>query len=96
MGEKERGWGSRPDGYSLHVNDRDREAYIADYWARMPSAVPDEYSRPDGTPYEYDIDEKMYEKVGVSKNGLRFHDRAPGSGGTNGWIPLKDGGHGKK
>lgn len=50
--ETERGWGCRPDGYSLHESKKDVSAYIAAYWAREKElnpggSVPDEYSRPD-------------------------------------------------
>jgi hypothetical protein len=48
--ESEIGWGTRPDGYSLHLSDQDREKFIEEYWNRMPSEVPDEYSRPTGNP----------------------------------------------
>jgi hypothetical protein len=88
--ESERGWGTRPDGYSLHLNDADREAFIADYWARMPRGVPDEYSRPDGTPYEATVDNEVFDEVKASKNGIRNFDRSyPGCGGSDGWIPLR-------
>ncbi len=29
--ETERGWGVRPDGFSLHLTDADRSAYIGEY-----------------------------------------------------------------
>ena len=29
--ESERGWGTRPDGYSLHKSDADREQYIREH-----------------------------------------------------------------
>ena len=85
--ESERGWGSRPDGYSLHLTDADRRAYITEYWDGMPDEVPDEYSRPDGTPYGWDADEATYERVHASRNGVREYRPVPGSGGTDGWIP---------
>lgn len=44
--ESERGWGVRPDGVSIHLNQQARDAYIKAYWDRMPDTVPDEYSRP--------------------------------------------------
>jgi hypothetical protein len=87
--ESERGWGCRPDGYSLHLSEADRIAYIAAYWARMPGEVPDEYSRPDGAPYLADVDAKTYKAVKASKNGTRYWDNAyPGSGGTDGWVSV--------
>ncbi|MDO8600300.1 MAG: hypothetical protein Q7R73_01605 [bacterium] len=94
--ESERGWGTRPDGYSLHLSDADRKIYIKEYWDSMPDTAPDEYSRPDGTPYPCDVDEEIYEEVKKSTNGIRSFKRAPGSGGIDGWIPLQDGGHGKR
>ncbi len=88
--ESERGWGSRPDGYSLHLTDADRQAFIEAYWARMPDSVPDEYSRPDGRPYKATVDEKTFTEVKESLNGIRSFDDAPGSGGTDGWISEKN------
>ena len=92
--ESEAGWGCRPDGYSVHLTESDRIAYVADYWAeerkRNPSGVtPHEYERPDGTSYMAEVDEETYNKVKETKNGLRCYGRAPGSGGTDGWKPLK-------
>jgi len=88
--ESERGWGTRPDGYSLHLTDEDRQAYIKGYWAGMPEEVPDEYSRPDGTPYHCRVDEETFKEVEASKNGIRrFRGPLPGSGGTDGWVPVK-------
>ncbi len=44
--ESERGGGGeRHDGCSLHLTAEDSEAFIKEYWAGMPDAVPDEYSR---------------------------------------------------
>ena len=48
--ESERGWGCRPDGYSVHASKADCRNFVAAYWAGMPDRVngeaPDEYSRP--------------------------------------------------
>lgn len=83
--ESERGWGTRPDGYSLHLTDADRKQFIQDYSDELPDEAPDEYSRPDGTAYLVDVDEKTYKNVKKSKNGLREFGKPPGSGGTDGW-----------
>ncbi|MBI2047775.1 MAG: hypothetical protein HYT27_01415 [Parcubacteria group bacterium] len=94
--ESERGWGTRPDGYSLHLTDEDREQYIKDYWKQMPNEVPDEYSRPDGTPYSCLINTKTYRQIKKSKNGIRlFSEDYPGSGGVDGWVSMQYG-FGKK
>lgn len=44
--ESERGWGTRPDGYSFHLTEADYDAYIKAFWDRQPKEVPDEYERP--------------------------------------------------
>lgn len=49
--ESERGWGVRPDGWSLHLTDQDAYKYIRLYWDGMPDSTPDEYSRPVGEAY---------------------------------------------
>jgi len=84
--ESERGWGTRPDGFSLHLTEADRKAFIKNYWDSMPSKVQDEYSRPDGTAYIATVDAETYAKVEKSKNGVRDYGRAPGSGGSDGWV----------
>jgi hypothetical protein len=69
--ESERGWGIRPDGYSLHASRSDCGAYIKEYWDRMPDEVPDEYSRPDGEVYTVEVSKSVWETVVASKNGTR-------------------------
>ncbi len=87
--ESERGWGTRPDGYTLHCTMDDLKAFIDAYWARMPDRVPSVYSRPDGTPYTAWVDEELYEKVKASGNGMWGSDRSPpGSGGSDGWVRI--------
>jgi hypothetical protein len=49
--ESERGWGTRPDGYSLHVSEAEAKRYVDEYWDGMPDDPPDEYSRPDSEPF---------------------------------------------
>lgn len=71
--ESERGWGCRPDGYSLHKSPADLEQFVKDYWARMPDQAPDEYSRPEGTWRTVSVDKKTYDKVVASKNGTRHY-----------------------
>lgn len=95
--ESERGWGVRPDGYSLHASEEDLKQYTKEYWARMPDEAPDEYSRPSGAPYWCEVDRETHRRVMKSKHGIReFGGSYPGTGGTDGWRPLSDGGMGKK
>lgn len=86
--ESERGWGCRPDGYSIHLNEADMKKYIAGYWRQMPEATPDEYSRPNGTPYEANIKLSKGDKLKLqAQHGLRFWDnKYPGTGGKDGWV----------
>jgi hypothetical protein len=44
--EKERGWGNRPDGWSLHSSREEYESFRERHWAGVPSPRPDEYSLP--------------------------------------------------
>lgn len=86
--ETERGWGQRPDGFSLHLTEEDRQAFIKEYWERMPDSVPDEYSRPDGTPYRAQVDDETFAKLKTSRNGTRHFSTTPGSGGIDGWMKV--------
>ena len=45
--ESERGWGTRPNGLSLHSSADAAKAYLKAHWARQPKgpAAPDEYDR---------------------------------------------------
>ena len=89
--ESERGWGNRPDGYSLHLSEDDRNKYISDYWDRQPKQVPDEYERPCGTPYVADVDVDDETLARLQKHqGVRFYKRDyPGDGGKDGWVAAK-------
>jgi hypothetical protein len=68
--ESERGWGIRPDGCTLHLTRNHWETYIKEYWSRMPSEVPDEYSRPSGEPYGAMVGKEIYDRIAASKNGI--------------------------
>jgi len=65
--ESERGWGFRPDGYSLHLTEEDRKSYIKAYWDRMPDQVPDEYSRPSGDPETFTPTPKQFAELATQK-----------------------------
>ena len=75
--ESERGWGVRPDGYSLHLSDEDRVSFIEAYWDTMPDEVPDEYSRPAGDPKSQAVSHEDYQKLLEARHrgeyGLRFY-----------------------
>lgn len=66
--ESERGWGSRPDGYSVHLSVEASKTFIENYWAeekkRNPSGVtPECYSRPNGSPTIKDVEQKIYNRL---------------------------------
>ncbi len=89
--ESERGWGTRPDGFTMHLTDAHRKAYIDAYWDRMPDWVPDEYSCPSGEPYEAYVDTETYNVVKASGNGTWGNgNNYPGSGGTDGWMKIQN------
>jgi hypothetical protein len=84
--ESEAGWGTRPDGYSLHLTDNDRKKFVKEYLKSMHGSASHEYSRLDGTAYIAFVDDEIYEKVKASKNGIRCFGKPPGNGGSNDWI----------
>jgi len=70
--ESEAGWGTRPDGYSLHLTSEDADTYIQKYWDGMPNAVPAEYSRPIGQRI-VSVDTETFNRIKKSKHkGIRF------------------------
>ena len=74
--EFERGWGQRSDGVSIHLNLRDANTYIDNYWkkekARRPGgAVPDEYEAP-GNPKLCEVTEEFYKKLKLKKHKENF------------------------
>lgn len=71
--ESERGWGVRPDGFSLHATELDRQQYIKNYWKHIPDSVPDEYSRPRGTPYSVGVNDEVLAEVAATGNGKRYY-----------------------
>ena len=79
--ESEAGWGTRPDGCSLHLTREDYERYLKNHWAHMPDEVPDEYTRPAGKPVVAYANPSLYTQIKVKKEqesvyGLRLWDGA--------------------
>ncbi len=76
--ERERGWGSRPDGKTIHLTKTDCEAYCKEYAKNQDDSykkdggvgVPDEYSCPVGNPYNMGVNTEIYEQLKQSKNGI--------------------------
>jgi hypothetical protein len=70
--ERERGWGCRPDGYTLHIDQATAEAFIAQYWkdeekywagqGKPRNYVPDEYTSP-GDPKDFEVGDETFAKL---------------------------------
>ena len=96
--ESERGWGTRPDGCSLHLTQKDYAAYLNRYWATMPQEVPDEYSRPAGRPVIAYARKPLYNRIKREGDyGLRLYESEDALVKSNdliygkdrsGWVPL--------
>jgi hypothetical protein len=93
--ESEAGWGTRPDGWTMHLNMEAHAAYMkqftedqrADY-ART-GVVPDEYTKSSGDPYPMDVDEATYEKIKASPKKMIWGEGnmpPKGKQGTGGWV----------
>jgi hypothetical protein len=88
--ESERGWGVRPDGYTIHPNAEALGRFIIAYWDRMPDKTPDEYSRPSGRPYYAEVSEEVFAKLTLAGEGMWGDgNNYPGDGGTDGWKNCK-------
>ncbi len=77
--ESEAGWGSRPDGISLHLSEEDYNKFVNKHWEYEkklnPSGiVPHEYVRQDNDLRQIRVSDSLYNKILKSKKffGLRF------------------------
>jgi len=76
--ESERGWGVRPDGYSLHVDRQHRDAFVDHFLKRQHAffqehglkedGVPDEYTRVSGEPIAVSVTRAVHRQL-VSRGG---------------------------
>jgi len=90
--ESESGWGQRPDGYSLHLTEEDRERFVKEYWDSMPDrseGIPDCYTFPDGTAYTCAVDDDIFAGVQARDCGLRCSGPHP-AGGKDGWLRVEE------
>jgi len=70
--ESERGWGVRPDGCSIHLDESEYRKYISSiYESRKDDHVPDEYDRIVGKNIECFISDTLYDKL-VESGSLRL------------------------
>lgn len=71
--ESERGWGTRPDGCSLHLSIEEKIIYINNvYNSRNNLSTPDEYDRVVGSEIEVFIEDSLYESIKFSKSVRLF------------------------
>lgn len=61
--EMERGWGGRPDGWTLHKTPADRDKFVKRYWSGMPDSAPDDYSKPQGQPKPVVVTDEEYAEL---------------------------------
>lgn len=72
----ERGFGTRPDGCSIHIDLWERERYIVDLYGKRSKLVvtPKEYDRPLGVSMECFISDGLWEKLKESKSIRLFEN----------------------
>lgn len=67
--ESERGWGTRPDGASIHLDQKCHSIYIDQiYVNRDEEDVPDEYDRIIGLPILVSVSDNIFETIKDKKN----------------------------
>ena len=75
--ESERGWGCRPDGFTLHLTKECREAYIKAFLDRQkayndehlgPGLTPNEYTRVSGDLRVLSVSDEIYQKLMAAKD----------------------------
>lgn len=69
--EFERGWGQRPDGYSLHASPEAWTEYLTKYRASQSREVPDEYSAPGDKLVAVEITPELAERL-AQEPSIRF------------------------
>lgn len=77
--ESERGWGTRPDGWSLHLSQADYTAFVNSHWATFEGKpTPDEYDRPVSLQGKLRlvevIDDALWTKL-KEEHSLRFYTK---------------------
>jgi len=83
--ESERGWGQRPDGYSIHLTMEDYKAYqnerhTAERLHNPSGETPECYVRACGSPITKDVEARIYRKLKKlkeeGKNGMRVWSKS--------------------
>ena len=66
--ESERGFGTKPDGCSIHIDNDVRRSYIKSIYDIRGDEVPNEYERIIGSELEAFIDDDLFKKLNVKKS----------------------------
>jgi hypothetical protein len=61
--ESERGWGTRPDGYTFHRSELLALQYVVVFNSKMSKHIPDVYSRPVGDPRLIEVSQGLHDYV---------------------------------
>ena len=92
--ESERGWGVRPDGFSLHVDQTELSRYLREYTKDRTGPAPDEYDRPCGKPYLCVVDDETFERIQEKKSERSFSNIYPSPAlkgdDQTGWVTMKE------
>jgi len=91
--ESERGWGVRPDGFSLHIDRAHRDAYVenfakAQHGDAPDDYVPDEYTRVSGSPITINVPAKIYKQLEAINGDFRGFDRKIGVDAAHNLVGL--------
>lgn len=66
--ESERGFGTIPDGCSIHIDSENRNSYIKSIYNYRTDEVPDKYERIIGSELEAFIDDNLFKKLNKEKS----------------------------
>ena len=62
--ESESGWGTRPDGFSLHLNEEQRIKFIHEYCKDRTGPAPEVYDRPVmHANFSISVSQKVYNQI---------------------------------
>lgn len=70
--ESERGWGTRPDGCSLHTSEEESRLFVKEYNDTLPDEVQDEYSRPAGKVRKVQLADEIHERLEKLGDGTTY------------------------
>jgi hypothetical protein len=61
--ESERGWGVRPDGCSIHLDDNELNTFLQNTYKSRGDEIPNEYDRIVGSRIECFISDNLYDNL---------------------------------